>query len=76
MTDGQRLQCELTHLLNLCAPPFTAGWRPYCRAKAGALAAQEPAVFADLPRLLEEGLSSSKPSTPVQPSTNEPEKSE
>ena len=72
MTDPERLQTELRHLLNLCAPPLTLNWRPYCRAKASALAAAEPGVFADLPRLLEAGLRDLKPCIPSQPSTDQP----
>lgn len=64
MTDPERLQCELTHPLGLCRPPTTLNWRPYCRAKAEALAAKEPAVFADLPRLLEAGLAGMKGQSP------------
>lgn len=70
MTDPERLQCELTHLLNLCAPPLTVNWRPYCRAKAEALAARDP-VFADLPRLLEAGLRDLKPTGPDRPSIDQ-----
>lgn len=75
MTNEQRLQCELTHLLGLCRPPTTLNWRPYCRAKADALAAREPAVFADLPRLLEAGLRDLSARIQQARSTNEPEKS-
>lgn len=76
MTPDQRLQTELTHLLNLCAPPFTRGWWPYCKAKAAALAAQEPRVFAELPRLLEEGVRSLSKSTQTAPSIGAQEKSD
>lgn len=57
MTNDQRLQTELTHMIGLCEPPYTLNWRPYCRAKASALAKTEPDVFASLPRMLDQRLS-------------------
>lgn len=73
MTDPERLQCELKHLLNLCAPPLTAYWEPVAKRKAVILAEWDKA-YADLPRLLEVGLRGLSKSTPQARSTNEPEK--
>lgn len=59
MTDPERLQCELTHLLNLCRPPLTAYWEPVATRKAVILANWDKA-YAELPALLAKGLTGMK----------------
>lgn len=54
-TDLERLETELSHLLNLCAPPWTTYWVPYAERKAQILADWDKA-YADLPALLAEKL--------------------
>lgn len=74
MTDEQRLQCELKHLLNLCRPPLTAYWEPVATRKA-AMLAQWDKAYAELPALLAKGLRDLSKSTSTAASTAEPEKS-
>ena len=56
MTNTERLQTELDHLIWLMAPPYLDAWRPYCWAKANAMADADPEVFAQLPRMLKEAM--------------------
>lgn len=70
MTDEQRLQTELRHLLNLCAPPLTAYWEPVATRKAVILAEWDKA-YAELPALLAKGLRDLKQSTTTPGSTGQ-----
>jgi len=67
------LETELQHLLSLMAPPYRDNWKAYCWAKANALAETDPEFYAGLPQRLKEAMQTdSKPSTPTQPSTDNP----
>lgn len=57
MTPDQRLQDALQWLLHLMSD-HPRGWWHHCKHRAQELADQEPRVFAELPRLLEEGVRS------------------
>ena len=57
--ENESLQYELTHLVNLCAPPYRESWRNYVWAKAQILARSNPETYSELPALLTKALSQS-----------------
>lgn len=62
---------HLNHLLWLMEPPFTEAFKGHCWNRAQEIARDRE--FADLPSLLTAEMQKrSKPSTPTQPSTGEP----
>lgn len=74
MTNAQRLQTELTHLLRLLNPPLPA-WEEFVERKANALAAMSPDVYQALPEMLRAARSSNR-STSTAGCSGEQEKSE
>lgn len=69
MTPEQRLSRALAHFLWMLEPPYTKACWHHCKHRADAMAAKEPSVYADLPRMLEEGLKGLRQSTSTAAST-------